>query len=170
MEVFPAAFTVIPIGFARTPFHVQEGTPIQPFAAHDVQGTIEILPPYRTALADVAGFERLWLLYWCDRAKPFAPKVIPYRDTVERGLFATRAPTRPNPIALSVVRIVSVDQQTGHLSVLDVDLLDGTPIIDIKPYVPQYDAFPDSKAGWHAQSTSERRTADNRFEKPKSES
>jgi tRNA (adenine37-N6)-methyltransferase len=166
MEAPPATFTVVPIGFARTPFQVQEGTPIQPFAARDVPGTIEILPPYRTALADVEGFERLWLLYWCDRAKLFSPRVIPYRDTVERGLFATRAPTRPNPIALSVVRLVSVNQETGQLCVLDVDLLDGTPIIDVKPYVPQYDSFPSSKAGWHEASTSKRRSADDRFAKP----
>jgi tRNA-Thr(GGU) m(6)t(6)A37 methyltransferase TsaA len=157
--------TIHPIGVARTPHLTTVGSPIQPFAAKDVAGVIEVLPEYRAALADLEGFERVHLLYWFDRAKPFAPRVIPFRDTVERGLFATRAPTRPNPIGLSVVRLAGVDQAAGLVHVLDVDLLDGTPVIDIKPYVPQYDAFPGSKAGWHEQSQVERAVSDNRFEK-----
>jgi len=159
------ALTIRPIGFIRTPHKTQEGTPIQPSAAKDVEGTIEILPEFRDALADVQGFERLWLIYWFDRAKSFRPRVIPYRDTVERGLFATRAPSRPNPLGLSCVRLVEVSVEAGTLRLLDVDLLDGTPIIDIKPYVSQYDSFPNSKGGWHEQSDSSRLSADDRFQK-----
>jgi tRNA (adenine37-N6)-methyltransferase len=158
-------YLIKPVAFIRTPFQTQEGTPIQPFAARDVEGQVEVLPEYREALADLEGFERVWLIYWFDRARPYSPTVIPYRDTIPHGLFATRAPTRPNPLGLSLVRLAGIDHPAGLLRVLDVDLLDGTPIIDIKPYVPQYDAFPDSKAGWHEKSTVNRTVADKRFDK-----
>lgn len=157
--------TVHPIGFIKTPHKAQAGTPIQPFAAEKAEGVITILPEYSDALADLAGFDRIWLIYWFDRAKPFALRVVPYRDTVGRGLFATRAPSRPNPLGLSVVRLAGVDCEKGELRVLDVDLLDGTPIFDIKPYIPLYDAFPDAKTGWLDNSIIERRQADQRFER-----
>jgi tRNA-Thr(GGU) m(6)t(6)A37 methyltransferase TsaA len=152
-----------PIGVIHTPYRIQEGTPIQPYAARDVAGEVEIYPKFRAALQDLKGFERIWLIYWFDRAGPFSTKVVPYRDVVERGLFATRAPGRPNPIGLSAVRLRSVNLRTGKLSVLDVDLLDGTPLLDIKPYVPQFDSYPDAKAGWLEATGIGRDVADGRF-------
>jgi tRNA-Thr(GGU) m(6)t(6)A37 methyltransferase TsaA len=96
-----------------------------------------------------------------DRVVPFRPRVVPYRDTRERGLFATRSPCRPNPIGLSVVRLV---RREGHLlHVAGVDILNGTPLLDVKPYVPEFDAFPSSKAGWLDALGADRRTADGRF-------
>lgn len=153
------------IGVIRTPHRRQAGTPIQSYAAKDVAGEIEIFPPYREALQDLQGFDRIWVLYWLHQAKPFAPRVIPYRDVVERGLFSTRAPSRPNPIGLSAVRLLEINEQTGILKVLDVDMLDGTPLLDIKPYVPQFDCHPDSKAGWLSEKGADRDIADERFEK-----
>jgi tRNA-Thr(GGU) m(6)t(6)A37 methyltransferase TsaA len=113
------------------------------------------------ALMDVEGFERIWLLYAFDRAGSFEPRVTPYRDTQEHGLFATRAPSRPNPLGISVVRLIA--RADNVLRVCDVDVLDGTPLLDIKPYVPEFDAYPDAKAGWLDQRRDERRVADARF-------
>jgi tRNA-Thr(GGU) m(6)t(6)A37 methyltransferase TsaA len=152
-----------PIGVIHTPYQIQEGTPIQPYAARDVAGEIEIFPKFRAALKDLRGFERIWLIYWFHRAQTFSARVIPYRDVVERGLFATRAPSRPNPIGLSVVRLGSLNVKTGKLSVLDVDMLDGTPLLDIKPYVPQFDSYPDAKVGWLQAARTRRDIADGRF-------
>ena len=150
-----------PIGVVRTPFTQQAGTPIQPRFAEGAAGTVEVFEPYAEALADVGGFERIWLLVLLDRARAWQPTVVPYLDTVRRGLFATRAPSRPNPIGLSVVEVVSVDG--NRIEVRGVDLLDGTPLLDVKPYVPKFDAFPDSRAGWLDALEGKKRTADGRF-------
>jgi tRNA (Thr-GGU) A37 N-methylase len=92
--------------------------------------------------------------------------VVPYRDVVPRGLFATRAPSRPNPIGLSCLRLLSVDSGTGILILESGDLLDGTPVLDLKPYLPGVDAFPDARSGWFGASRSPREQADGRFEEP----
>jgi len=152
-----------PIGVIYTPHKIQKGSPIQPYAARDVAGEIEIFPKFRAALKDLKGFERIWLIYCFDRAQPFSPEVIPYRDVAMRGLFATRAPCRPNPIGLSAVRLRSVNARTGKLVVLDVDMLDGTPLLDIKPYVPQFDSYPEAKAGWLETARADRDVANGRF-------
>ena len=147
--------TYHPIGVIHSPFKEQQGTPIQPVYAGPVQGRIVLAEPYRAALADLAGFERVWLLYDFDRAGPFAAKVKPYRDIQERGLFATRAPTRPNRIGISAVKLVS-DESDG-IVVEEIDVLDGTPLLDIKPYVPDFDAQTDVRTGWYpTRSTQER--------------
>ena len=151
-----------PIGIIHTPHRDQDGAPIQPAFAEGARGTVTLFAPYVEALADLDGFERIWLVFEFDRSAPWKSRVVPYRDVVERGLFATRAPARPNPIGLSAVRLVSVDGNT--LQVQDVDMLDGTPLLDIKPYVPAFDAYPDSRAGWVDATTSRQRLADNRFE------
>lgn len=155
-------FAFRPIGVIRSPFTEQDGTPIQPAFAAGASGTLELDPAYAEALADLPGFERLWALYVFDRARPFTPLVVPYLDDHPRGLFATRAPSRPNPIGLSVFRVLAVDGAV--VRVADVDVLDGTPLLDIKPYAPAFDAFPDSRAGWLAAHSAERSRADRRFE------
>jgi tRNA-Thr(GGU) m(6)t(6)A37 methyltransferase TsaA len=154
-----------PIGVIHTPHREQTGTPIQPACALGAQGTVTIFPPYVDALADLAGFERIWLVFYLDRTRDWKARVVPYRDVVERGLFATRAPARPNAIGMSVVRLLSVEGDTVHIQ--DVDMLDETPLLDIKPYVPEFDAHPGSRAGWMDASRSSRDVADNRFQTPK---
>jgi tRNA (adenine37-N6)-methyltransferase len=157
--------TLQPIGIIHTPFRVQAGTPIQPAYAAGAAGTVTVLDAYAEALADLAAMERIWLLYHFDRVHGWQGRVVPYRDDVPRGLFATRSPARPNPIGMSVVRLVSVDGPVLH--VLDVDMLDGTPLLDIKPYVPRFDAHPVSRAGWLDTTTSTEQAADDRFEGPR---
>lgn len=150
-----------PIGIIRTPFKEAVGTPIQPVYGEGVEGEVLLDESLERALADIDGFERLWLLYWMDRAGPFQPGVVPYRDTCERGLFATRAPCRPNPIGMSVVRLLS--REGSRLRVADLDILDGTPLLDVKPYVPIFDARAGSRAGWFDGSAEDRQNADDRF-------
>jgi tRNA (adenine37-N6)-methyltransferase len=149
------------IGHVQTPFAKADGTPVQSVFAQGAEGTVTVNPSFAEALDDLEGFERIWLLTWLDRADDFRAKVVPYRDTLERGLFATRAPCRPNPIGLSVVRLLGRDGNV--LRVADVDLLDGTPVLDIKPYVPVVDAHPSARAGWYDKSSEDRRLADGRF-------
>ena len=159
----PVDLTMSSIGVVRTPFKEQTGTPIQPRFARATEGLVEIFEPYVEALADVDGFERIWLLFLLDRAKPWQPRVIPYLDTVQRGLFATRAPSRPCPVGLSVVEVVSID--SNRLTVRGIDIIDKTPLLDIKPYIPQFDAFPDSRTGWFGDMSSRSPRADKRFSK-----
>jgi tRNA-Thr(GGU) m(6)t(6)A37 methyltransferase TsaA len=151
-----------PIGVIHTPFASQKGTPIQPTYAKDAVGEVILDPPFVPGLKDLDGFERIWLLYLLDRARAWRPLVVPYRDIEERGLFATRAPSRPCPIGLSVVEIVSVTGNT--VSVRGVDMLDNTPLLDIKPYIPAIDAFPVSRAGWFDERVRDAKTADDRFD------
>jgi tRNA-Thr(GGU) m(6)t(6)A37 methyltransferase TsaA len=120
--------------------------------------------PFQAGLKDLAGFERIWLIYWFHMAAGQSLLVTPFLDTHERGVFATRAPARPSPIGISTVRLLSV-QDGGVLEVADVDILDGTPLLDIKPYVPEFDCYPHSKAGWFDESNSQRQVADERFER-----
>lgn len=155
-----------PIGIIRSPFTNPVGTPIQPAYAQGKQGQVILEDQYETALDDIEGFERLWLIYWMDRAKPFKAHVVPYRDTQEHGLFATRAPCRPNPIGMSVVRLLR--RQGPVLEVSELDILDGTPLLDIKPYVSNFDSHPESKAGWFDARGTDRKRADDRFHGPTS--
>jgi tRNA-Thr(GGU) m(6)t(6)A37 methyltransferase TsaA len=136
-----------PIGVVHSLFAAQPGTPVQPrFAGSDAVGTVEVLPEYEPGLADLEGFERIWLLCWLDRAGPVRMEVVPYLDTERRGVFATRAPSRPNPIGMSPVWLL--DREGATLHVAGLDLLDGTPLLDIKPYVPDLDAAPVERRGW----------------------
>jgi len=153
--------TLVQIGTIWTPYRTAAGTPIQPVFGQDAEATVELREEYAAALADVEGFERIWLIYWLDRAGPYTPRVVPYRDHLEHGLFATRSPTRPNPVGLSVVRLV--DRRGAILRVTGVDILDGTPLLDIKPYVPAFDAHAGSKAGWFDLTSGTRTVADGRF-------
>lgn len=152
---------IIPIGIIHTPFTESGGTPIQPKMADGTEGTVEIFDEYSPGLTDIDGFERIWLLYWFDRAAPAQLNVVPYKDNKKRGVFATRAPARPNPIGLSSVRLISV--KGNLLKIADVDMLDSTPLLDIKPYVPMFDIYTGCRAGW-LDSSNDRREADNRFQ------
>jgi tRNA (adenine37-N6)-methyltransferase len=153
---------LIPIGAIHSPHLKAEGTPIQAALATGVQGTVEVFPEYAAGLRDLDGFERVWLVYWFDRAKPAELVVTPYLDTTPRGLFATRAPCRPNPIRLSCVRLLEVRGNILHVEGLDI--LDGTPLPDIKPYLPAFDAFEAKRIGWCAQGWGGGTVADGRFE------
>lgn len=149
------------VGTIRTPFPHASGTPIQAVYGQGIEAQVVVDEEYACALDDIDGFERLWLIYWMDRVQIFRPKVVPYRDTRERGLFATRSPTRPNPIGMSVVRLLRREGNVLHVA--DIDTLDGTPLLDIKPYVPEFDAHPGSRAGWFDAPGMDRRHADDRF-------
>ena len=149
------------IGVIRTPFAEAAGTPIQPAYARGIEGQVVVDEVFTPALDDLEGFERIWLIYWMDRSLRFQLSVVPYRDRRERGLFATRAPSRPNPIGLSVVRLLR--REGAILHVADVDMLDGTPLLDVKPYVPAFDAHSSSKAGWFDRRAASRERADGRF-------
>lgn len=135
-----------PIGIIHSPFTNLEGMPIQPSGAAGVKGTVEIFEAYREGLKDLQGFSHVILLYHFHHSKGFNLTVVPFMDTKSRGLFATRAPKRPNPIGLSVVELKRIE--TGVLYVKNVDILDGTPLLDIKPYVSEFDAQKDVRSGW----------------------
>lgn len=135
-----------PIGVIHTPFKSAAGTPVQPRFAKGAQGEVELLEEYMEGLEGLDGFSRIWLVYWCDRANAVSLKVTPYLDTTPHGLFATRAPSRPNPIGISCVRLLGIEG--NRLGVQEVDMLDGSPLLDLKPYVPGFDSFEDERTGW----------------------
>ena len=148
------------IGVIHAPHHQVKGTPIQPRWAAGIEGTVEVFQMFAAGLRDLDGFERIWLLCWFDQARQAQLEVVPYRDTQTRGVFATRAPSRPNPIGLSCVRLLGV--QGATLRVADLDILDGTPLLDIKPYLSDFDAFIVHHTGWYANALNQT-TADERF-------
>lgn len=139
-------FTLRPIGVVRSPFLRKVDAPRQPRVAQHVEGRIELDPTLEHAVEDLDGFEHVWVLAWMDRARGFRPKVLPPRSSKKRGVFATRSPHRPNPIALSVMELLRVEGTVLH--VRGMDLLDGTPVLDIKPYLPWADSIPRSRVGW----------------------
>jgi tRNA-Thr(GGU) m(6)t(6)A37 methyltransferase TsaA len=152
-----------PIGIIHSPFSEPRGMPIQPSGAADVRGTAEVFEEYRAGLKDLDGFSHIILLYHFHRGREFKLQVVPFMDTRPRGLFATRAPSRPSPIGLSVVRLDRIEN--GILYIRNVDILDGTPLLDIKPYVPEFDSQGEIRTGWleEARKTVKRRRADKRF-------
>ena len=138
--------TYQPIGVVRSPFAIQEGMPLQSVAAGDVPGRIELLAHLAPALADLDGFSHLHVVSHLHRGAPGGLTVRPFLDQTPRGVLATRSPRHPNPIGLSVVRLVAVEGTTLHVTGLD--LLDGTPVLDIKPYVPEFDTVAAERMGW----------------------
>ncbi len=144
----PTPLVFEPIGVVRSPFTEKASAPRQATAAADIEGTIELFPGrgLEHALEDIESWGRVWVIFVFDRIEGWRPKVRPPRSTKRRGVFATRSPHRPNPIGLSAVRLVGVDGLTLHVRGLDI--LDGSPVLDIKPYVPYADAFPDAGSGW----------------------
>jgi len=138
--------TLWPIGVIRSPHTRPEETPIQPAYAEGIPGRVEVAEAYAEGLQDVEGFSHLWLLYHFHRAKGVRLLVKPFLDDVPRGVFSTRAPCRPNPVGMSLVRLERRDGCT--LFIADVDVLDGTPLLDIKPYVGRFDRREGVRCGW----------------------
>ena len=135
-----------PIGKIISPFRSIKEMPIQPAGAKGIQGKVIIFSEFAEGLKDLDGFSHIILLYHFHRVKESNLTVIPFLDSKPRGVFATRAPKRPNPIGLSVVRLL--DRKNNVLNIENVDILDGTPLLDIKPYVPEFDFSNTSEIGW----------------------
>lgn len=155
--------TYKPIGIIRSPFTKLSGMPIQPTSGNSARGTVELDPEFAEGLKDLDGFSHIYLIYHLHEASPAKLRVTPFLDTEKRGIFATRAPSRPNPIGLSLVRIVSIDQNRIHVD--QIDVLDGTPLLDLKPFVPTFESSEDVRTGWFASAsnTVEKARADHRF-------
>jgi tRNA-Thr(GGU) m(6)t(6)A37 methyltransferase TsaA len=153
-----------PIGIVHSPFTTLENMPIQPAGAAGIAGRVELFPEYEEGLEDLAGFSHIILIYHFHRSKGFNLRVVPFLDCKPRGLFATRAPRRPNPIGLSVVKLVKITGLILHIA--NVDLLDKTPVLDIKPYVPEFDHLTSIRVGWleKAGKAVAQKKSDRRFE------
>ena len=156
-----------PIGIIHSPHTDPHGMPIQPSGARGIAGHIVLDESYVDGLADLEGFSHIILLYHFHRVRGFTLKVVPFLDSIARGVLATRAPRRPNAIGLSVVRLVRIEKNV--LFIEDVDILDNTPLLDIKPYVPEFDPCTEAVCGWLERTApcAQRVRADTRFDRPK---
>jgi tRNA-Thr(GGU) m(6)t(6)A37 methyltransferase TsaA len=135
-----------PIGLIRSPFTENIGTPIQPEGGRDVEATVEVLEEFAPGLRDLEGFSHVFLLYSFHACNVTKLVVKPFVDDCEHGVFATRAPVRPNHIGMSLVRL---DRIEGNiLFIRDIDILDGTPVLDIKPHIPRADCAGEARIGW----------------------
>ena len=152
-----------PIGVIHSPFKEPRGTPIQPAAAKGISGIVEIFPEYAEGLKDIEGFSHIILIYHFHLSKLSSLMVQPFLEKTLHGIFATRSPSRPNPIGFSIVRLLSVKNQL--LFVENLDVVDGTPLLDIKPYVPEFDKQKIEKIGWLTKNINKLSTAkdDGRF-------
>ena len=153
----------IQIGIIHSPFKEPKGTPIQPIAAQGIDGTVEVFQEYTEGLKDIDGFSHVILVYHFHLSKESSLKVKPFMDNQTHGVFSTRAPNRPNPIGISVVQLVKIEGNI--LQVKDLDIVDGTPLLDIKPYVPEFDIRDAKKKGWLEKNVSKLPTSkdDGRF-------
>jgi tRNA-Thr(GGU) m(6)t(6)A37 methyltransferase TsaA len=151
------------IGIVHSPFKDIKGMPIQPSGACGVQGTVELFPEYKEGLKDLSGFSHIILLYHFHEVRESRLTVTPFMDSQPRGIFSTRAPKRPNPIGLSIVKLVRIEGNILYIE--NVDILDGTPLLDIKPYVPEFDQHPADRVGWLEKARGEvhGKTSDDRF-------
>jgi tRNA-Thr(GGU) m(6)t(6)A37 methyltransferase TsaA len=147
----------------HSPFKEIQGMPIQPSGASRVLGTVEVYPEYAEGLKDLGGFSHIILLYHFHEATESRLIVTPFMDSQPRGVFSTRAPNRPNPIGLSVVKLLRIEGP--RLYIENVDILDGTPLLDIKPYVPEFDHYPADRVGWleKANGMVQTKRSDDRF-------
>ena len=139
-----------PVGIIHSPFKEIEDMPIQPTGASGIQAVVEVFPEFAEGLRDLEGFSHIILLYHFHRVQGSRLTVTPFLDSQPRGVFATRAPKRPNPIGLSIVKLLGIEQNILHVE--NVDILDGTPLLDIKPYVPEFDQHPADRVGWLEQA------------------
>jgi len=154
-----------PIGYFRTPFFSPVGMPIQPAGARGVRGQIDILEEFSDGLKDLDGFSHVFVLYHLHEISGYKLLTTPFLDVVPHGVFSTRSPARPNPIGLSVLKVMGVD--AGSIELEDVDVLNGTPVLDIKPYVAEFDACNANRFGWFEGNSERARAhrADERFTK-----
>jgi len=152
-----------PIGVIHSPFKEVEGVPIQPTGAQGVKGSIEVFPEYCAGLKDVEGFSHIILVYHFHLCKGYSLLVKPFMDKEPRGVFAMRGPARPNPIGISTVRLLSLEGCTLHIE--EVDIVDGTPLLDIKPYVPDFDWRRAERIGWLSEKSKNvrQKRSDGRF-------
>lgn len=139
-------YIINPIGYIRSEHKNAENTPIQPVFAKECSGRVELLPEYKNGLCDIEGFSHVFLLCWLHQSKEMKMSVKPYLDDREHGIFATRSPSRPNPIGISIVELIK--KEDSVLFIQGIDMLDGTPVIDVKPYLRRFDSFPDASNGW----------------------
>ena len=135
-----------PIGIINTPHRIKEGMPIQSIGAKGIKGTITIEPKLMEGLKDLDEFSHLYLIYHFHKSNNYALKIKPFLDDKFHGVFSTRAPQRPNSIGISVVKLISI--KDNFLEIENVDILDGTPLLDIKPYIPDFDIHEVDKTGW----------------------
>jgi tRNA (adenine37-N6)-methyltransferase len=138
--------TLKSIGTIRTPFKTKEGMPIQSGGAKGVKGQIIIKEEFLPGLTDLNGFSHIILIYHFHKSKGYDLLTTPFLDNKKRGVFATRAPNRPNPVGISVVRLLRIQNNIIHIE--NVDMLDETPLLDIKPYIPDFDVHETEKTGW----------------------
>ncbi len=152
-----------PIGIIHSPYKELKGMPIQPKGAVGIKGRVEVFEHFREGLDDLEGFSHIYLLYHFHLSRGVDLRVIPFMDSEQRGLFSTRAPKRPNPIGLSIVQLDRIEN--GVLYIQNVDILDGTPLLDIKPFAPQFDAQEHVRTGWleKAGTSVSGRRSDDRF-------
>jgi len=152
-----------PIGVIHSPFKEPKGTPIQPAAATGIRGTVEVFPEYAKGLKDIGGFSHIILIYHFHLSRGASLEAKPFMDNETHGIFAIRGSSRPNPIGISVVRLVRVEGRILHIQ--DIDIVDGTPLLDIKPYVPEFDIREVEKIGWLAKNIHKLSTSkdDDRF-------
>jgi len=151
-----------PIGVIHTPFKEKEDMPIQGGLFPETKGTVEVYPEYSEGLLDLDGFSHIILLFVFHKSRGHDLRAVPFVDDKEHGVFAIRSPRRPNPIGLTTVKLESVEG--GILKVRGVDMLDGTPLLDIKPHVPQLDCVKHAKVGW-LEGKSLNLKSDDRFSK-----
>ncbi len=135
-----------PVGVIHSPFSEPKGTPIQPSAAENTEGSVKVFPEFAEGLKDIEGFSHIILIYYFHLSKKPSLLVTPFMDLHQHGVFATRASARPNPIGFSVVKLEKVEGNL--LLVKDIDIIDGTPLLDIKPCVPEFDFSKVTKTGW----------------------
>jgi tRNA-Thr(GGU) m(6)t(6)A37 methyltransferase TsaA len=136
-----------PIGIVRSPFGRSGGVPKQPVASQDTEGSVELAREYVQGLKDLKAFSHIILVYHCHLSRDYSLLVEPYLDKKLHGVFATRAPSRPNPIGISIVRLARIEGNILHIQ--DVDIIDGPPLLDIKPYVPEFDQRSPARIGWY---------------------
>jgi tRNA-Thr(GGU) m(6)t(6)A37 methyltransferase TsaA len=165
MVIDPESVRLRSIGIVRSPYKQPSGAPIQGAFAPKGEGTIEIYGEFTDGLADLEGFSHIWLIYLFHLSQGYKLRVVPFMDDVERGLFATRAPRRPNPLGLSLVRLLRAEGSLLHIA--EIDLVDGTPVLDIKPFSPEIDSRSEIRCGWLERIDKETRhrrsRADRRF-------
>jgi tRNA-Thr(GGU) m(6)t(6)A37 methyltransferase TsaA len=152
-----------PIGVIHSPFDRIGGMPIQPSGSSSARGRVKVFPEYADGLRDLEGFSHVILLYHFHQVKDWEPIITPFLDSHPRGVFSTRAPKRPNPIGISVVKLLRIDGPELHIE--NIDILDGTPLLDIKPYVPEFDQYPVDRIGWleQAKGRVQKKKSDRRF-------